>query len=69
MVCPNDLTQMVNYKKDGEGEIIPLKSGGIAEDEVYETWYEYICPECGRMVKETYRCEVLSKNGSYIIKI
>ena len=55
MICPKDSTQMVNYTKSGE----PLPSGGIANDEVYETWYIYECHTCGRQVKEAYRCEVL----------
>lgn len=58
---------MVNYtpvkiKNDGVVEdrgIEPLPSGGIARDDVYETWYVYECPCCGRRVKEAYRCEVL----------
>ncbi len=40
-------------------EIVPLPNGGIATDELYETWYIYECPKCGRRVKEAYRCELL----------
>lgn len=58
MICPKDRTQMVNYSTFGFG-IEPLPSGGIAKDDVYETWYVYECPTCGRQVKEAYRCEVL----------
>lgn len=61
---------MVNYSKvefpytdSGAGvEYRPLPSGGIANDEVYETWYVYECPKCKRRVKEAYRCEVLLDN-------
>lgn len=66
MICPIDRTQMVNYEiVEGEnemGEYQPLPSGGIATDEVYETWYVYECPKCKRRVKEAYRCEVLLAN-------
>ena len=40
-------------------ELVALPSGGIAEDDLYETWYVYACPKCGRQVKESYRCETL----------
>lgn len=78
MICPNDRIQMVNFTTEesiigniDEGnatrqkEIIPLPSGGIATDEIYETWYVYECPKCSRRVREAYRCEVLldSKNN------
>lgn len=71
MICPKDRTQMVNFTKEDNTkrfhhalakpmyEIVPLPSGGIANEEVYETWYVYECPKCGRQVKESYRCEVL----------
>lgn len=69
MICPNDRKQMVNYTAEKElrgngltGDVFyPLPSGGIATDDVYETWYVYECPECGRRVKEAYRCEVIQE--------
>ena len=68
MICPQDKTQMVNFTTEQElrgngliGDVIyALPSGGIAEDDVYETWYVYECPKCRRRVKEAYRCEVLN---------
>ena len=76
MICPNDRSQMVNYTKEKKivmveelplvtkdiDEVVPLPNGGIATDDVYETWYVYECPKCKRRVKESYRCEVLSSN-------
>lgn len=70
MICPLDQTQMVNFTQTGRIDIqdanpesidviVPLPSGGIANDDVYETWYVYECPKCRRRVKEAYRCEVL----------
>lgn len=61
MICPIDRTQMLNFKPlmDGSGIVHPLPSGGISNEDVYETWYVYRCPSCGRTVKEAYRCEVL----------
>lgn len=73
MICPNDRSQMVNYTIEKQvfsdenstsssykiEKITPLPNGGIAQDDVYETWYVYECPICGRRVKEAYRCEVL----------
>ena len=62
MICPYDRTQMVNFEIDKDTkEVKPLPSGGVATDELYETWYEYHCPECGRKVIESYRCEVLTR--------
>lgn len=73
MICPTDRTQMVNFTKEKSvlsgvkpGErlevttVVALPSGGIANDDVYETWYVYECPTCKRRVKEAYRCEVIS---------
>lgn len=34
--------------------------GGIANERLYETWELKECNSCDRMVKETYRCEVVS---------
>jgi hypothetical protein len=65
MICPTDREQMVNFTvepdllRDHSMTVVPLPSGGISNDEVYETWYVYECPKCGRRVKEAYRCEVL----------
>lgn len=52
MVCPNDGTQMVQYKKLG---------GGESTDERYVTWEIKICPHCKRLVKEYYSAVVLSE--------
>lgn len=41
-------------------EVVPLPSGGISDEEVYETWYVYECPKCKRRAKEAYRCELIS---------
>lgn len=62
---------MVNFTKEAEidietgkmsGIITPLPSGGTAEEDMYETWYIYECPQCGRRVRESYQCEVLQHN-------
>jgi hypothetical protein len=63
---------MLNYVKEKQYEAgvqttggktqvvtVPLPNGGISNEDVYETWYVYECPKCGRQVKESYRCEVL----------
>lgn len=34
--------------------------GGSSDDKKYETWEVKECPQCGRLVKEHYSCEVLS---------
>ena len=73
MICPNDREQMVNFSREdviqsnttdggnafSKTELVPLPSGGISKETIYETWYVYECPACGRQVKESYRCEVL----------
>lgn len=46
--------------KKERDRLVPLPTGGIATDDVYETWYVYECPTCGRRVKEAYRCEVIT---------
>ena len=52
MICPNDLTQMYQYKKLG---------GGISEENLYETWEIKICPKCKRLVKESYSAMVIDE--------
>ena len=54
MICPNDLTQMHQYKKLG---------GGYSGEEKYETWEIKICPECKRLTKEYYSAEILSEGN------
>ena len=49
---------MMNYEMDGK-LIKPLPAGGVANDDIYETWEIKICPQCGRKIKETYKCETL----------
>lgn len=48
-----------NEKEEKIDIVEALPSGGISQEDVYETWYVYECPNCGRRVKEAYRCEVL----------
>lgn len=71
MICPKDRTQMVNFtiektvgtstdRNQISSTLVALPSGGIAEEDVYETWYVYECPKCKRRCKESYRCEVIS---------
>lgn len=50
MICPNDSTQMTQYKKIG---------GGESTDDRYETWELKICPKCKRLVKEYYCATVV----------
>ncbi len=51
MVCPNCKIQM--HQKDKVG-------GGEAEDNLYKTWEVKECPACKRLVKESYKAEVIS---------
>lgn len=52
MICPNCAVQMHQHKEIG---------GGVAKDELYQTWEIKKCPNCGRMVKELYQCEIISQ--------
>lgn len=54
MICPIDQVQMHQLDKIG---------GGVSEEDLYLTWELKICPLCGRVVKESYECEVLDQEG------
>ena len=58
MICPKCQVQM--HQKDRLG-------GGTSNDNKYETWEIKECPQCGRLVKEYYSCEVI--NLSKLAKI
>lgn len=50
---------MHQYKKVG---------GGEATDTKYKTWEIKECPQCGRLVRETYVCEVVErKDVDYLL--
>lgn len=34
--------------------------GGIAEENIYETWTIQECDSCGRLAKEEYACRVIT---------
>lgn len=57
MICPKCALQMsqliLNDKPQG---------GGVATNEVYETWEYKVCKNCGRVVKEYYSCQVISNS-------
>lgn len=59
MICPNDATQMHQWGKVG---------GGMAEGDKYETWEVKECPQCHRLVKETYCCEALTLSQAHKLK-
>lgn len=59
MICPIDLTQMVQKDKLG---------AGVSTDDVYETWMVLECPNCGRAVREQYICRVLTEEQVNLIK-
>lgn len=42
--------------------------GGSATEKLYETYEVKECPACNRMVKESYRCEVISKTEALALR-
>lgn len=63
MICPECMVQM-HQKRDEDG--VP-QGGGKAEDSNYETWEIKECPSCERLVKESYKCELIVRNEEIII--
>lgn len=59
MICPNCAIQMHQHKQIG---------GGIAKDEMYQTWEVKKCPNCGRLVRELYQCELITEAKARVLE-